>query len=82
MGNKGRGGDLGGDWGDGPPKFEVGTAHALVPPIFRKVVLSDARERMNRAKNGLIMEFFSEIVVFLVVKGSYMTFYHSKQCKI
>src|SRR6218665_2852364 len=27
----GRGGDLGG-WGDGPPKFEVGTAHAFVPP--------------------------------------------------
>jgi len=27
------GGDLGGDWGDDPPKFEVGgTAHASVPP--------------------------------------------------
>src|SRR6218665_2871830 len=37
-------------WGTGgtvPPKFEVGgTAHALVPPIFREVVLSDVCERM------------------------------------
>jgi len=24
------------------PKFEVGTAHASVPPIFREVVLLDA----------------------------------------
>ena len=52
-------------------------AHALVPPIFREVVLSDARESTNR--DGLIKEFFSEIVVFLVEKGSNMTFYHSKQ---
>jgi len=69
-----RGGDLGG-LGDGPlpKKFKVGTAHALVPPIFR-VVLSDARESTNRVKNGLIKEFFTEILVFLVKKGPYMTF--------
>jgi len=47
-----RGGDLEGDWGDGPQKFEVeGTAHALVPPIFWEVVLWDGRERSNRVKN-------------------------------
>jgi len=28
------GGDLGGTGGDGPPKFEVGTALAPVHPIF------------------------------------------------
>jgi len=66
-----------------PPKFEVGDGPCIgPPPIFREVVLSDARERMIRAKNGLIKEFFSEIVVFLVEKGSHMTFYHSKQQKI
>jgi len=41
------------------------------PPIFRQVMLSDARERMNRVKDGLIKEFFYEIVFFLVKKGSY-----------
>src|SRR6218665_3524861 len=40
------GGDLGG-LGDGPPKLEVGTAHAFVAPIFREVVLLDACESMN-----------------------------------
>jgi len=34
------GGDIGGDWGDGPQKFYCGrTAHASVPPIFLEVVL-------------------------------------------
>ena len=57
----------GGTGGDGAPQnLRWGTAHALVPPIFREVVLSDVCERMNRVKNGLIKEFFSEIVVFLV----------------
>src|SRR6218665_1965630 len=54
-----------GDWGDVPPKnLRWGTAHALVPPIFREVVLSDARESTKRVKKG----------VFLVRKGSNMTF--------
>src|SRR6218665_90779 len=36
-----RGGDLGEDWGTVPLKnLRWGTAHALVPPIFREVVLS------------------------------------------
>ena len=34
-------------------------------------MLSDAREITNRVKNGVIKEFFSEIVVVLVRKGSY-----------
>ena len=44
-----RGGDLG---GDGPPKFEVGgrPMHWPPPQIFREVVLSDARQSMNRVK--------------------------------
>jgi len=38
-----------GGLGGRSPKTNLrwGTAHALVPPIFREVVLSDARERMN-----------------------------------
>ena len=58
------------------PKFEVGgTAHPSVPPIFREIVLSNARESTNRVKEGVIKEFFSEIglVVVLVSKGSYTT---------
>src|SRR6218665_522849 len=39
-----------GTGGRSPQKCEVGTAHALVPPIFREVVLSDSRESMNRVK--------------------------------
>jgi len=66
-----RGGDLGGLWGRSPKKFEVGGRPMhWFPPIFREVVLSDAREITNRVKNGLIQEFFSEIVVFLVKEGS------------
>jgi len=45
-----------------------GTAHTSVPPIFREVVLSDARESTN----------FYEIVVVLVRKGSY-DIEHSKR---
>jgi len=37
---------------------------------------------MNRVKNGLTNEFFSEIVVFLVNKGSYTTFNTVKKRKI
>ena len=46
-----RGGDLG---GRSPQNWRWGTAHALVPPIFREVVLSDAHERMNRVKMVLL----------------------------
>ena len=35
--------------------------------------MSDARESTNRVKKGVIKEFFSEIVVVLVRKGSYTT---------
>jgi len=34
-------------------------------------VLSDARESTNRVNKGVIKEFFSEIVVVLMRKGSY-----------
>src|SRR6218665_606162 len=59
-----RGGDLGGLGGRSPQNLRWGTAHALVPLIFREVLLSDARESMNRVKKG----------VFLARKGSNMTF--------
>ena len=36
-------------------------------------MLSDARESTNRVKKGVIKEFFSEIVIVLVKKGSYTT---------
>src|SRR6218665_816196 len=63
-----RGGDLGGR--PPPQKFEVGDGPCIGPPqIFREVVLSDVCEKMNRVKNCLIKEFFSEIVVFLCRKG-------------
>ena len=72
-----------GEWGDGPPQnLRWGTAHALVPSIFREVVLSDARESTNRVKKGLTKEFFSEIVGFFVKKGSYTTFNTVKKRKI
>ena len=42
--DKAMGGDLGVTGEDGPPKnVRWGTAYASVPPIFREVVLSDAR---------------------------------------
>ena len=63
-----------GTGGTVPPKFEVGDGPCIGPPIFREVVLSDARESKNRVKKGLIKEFFSEIMVFLVKKGPYTTF--------
>ena len=37
-------------------------------------MLSDVRESTNRVRKRCIKEFFSEIVVFLVRKGSYTTF--------
>ena len=45
-------------------------------------MLSDARESTNRVKTGVIEEFFSEIVLFLVKKGSYTTFNAVKIWKI
>src|SRR6218665_3235994 len=53
---------MGGDTeglGDGPPKFEVGTAHASVPPIFGEVVLLEAPD-IRKEKNVI----FCEIDVF------------------
>jgi len=46
-----RGGDLGGTGGTFPPKCEVGDGPCIGPPIFREVVLSDARESTWDYKN-------------------------------
>jgi len=70
------GGDLWEDWGDGPPKFEVGrTAYVSIPPIFGEVVLLDACERTNWVKKGVTKE------VFVIKKEPYMyiwDFRHNK----
>src|SRR6218665_2369701 len=52
------------------------------PSIFCEVVLSDARESKKRVKKGVVKKFFSEIVFFLVRKGSYTTFNRVKIRKI
>jgi len=60
------GGDLGLDWGDGPPKnLRCGDGPCIRPPIFREVTLSHACESKNRVKKvSCTKEFFSEIVSF------------------
>ena len=64
-----------GKLGDGPPKFEVGDSPCIRPPnILRSSVVGCARKYTKRVKRGVIKEFFSEIVVVLVRKGSYTTF--------
>jgi len=53
-----------GDWGDGPPKFEVGDGPCIRPPnILRSSVVGCAR-KYEKSKKG----------VFLVRKGSCTTF--------
>src|SRR6218665_832082 len=68
-----RGGDLRGTGGRFPSKFAVGGRPMhWSSPIFIDLMLSDARESMNRVKKG----------VFLVRKGSNMTFNIAKIGKI
>jgi len=79
----GMGGDLGETGGTVPQKiFEVG-GRPMHPssPIFCEVVLSDVRESTNRVKSAM-KELFSEIGVFRVKKGSYMTFHTVRIWKI
>src|SRR6218665_594661 len=74
----------GGTEGDGPPKFEVGYGPCIRPPpnILRSSVVGCARKYEQSFKKGVIKEFFSEIVVFLLRKGSYTTFNIAKIRKI
>src|SRR6218665_3129101 len=51
------------------------------PHILRSSVVGCAR-KYEQSKKGVINEFFSEIVVFLVKKGSYTTFNTVKIRKI
>ena len=68
-----RGGDLGG-LGDGPPKICGGGGPCIRPPnILRSSVVGCVR-KYEQSKKSVIKEFFSEIVVVLVRKGSYTTF--------
>ena len=70
-----RGGDLAGTGGTVPKKiWGEGTAHASVPlNILRSSVVGCAR-KYEQSEKGVIKEFFSEIVVVLVRKGSFKTF--------
>src|SRR6218665_396808 len=69
-----RGGDLGGLGGRFPPKIlGAGDGPCIRPPnILRSSVVGCARKN-EQSKNGVIKEFFSEIVVVHVRKGSYTT---------
>ena len=57
--------------GGRPPKFEMGDGPCIRPPnILRSSVVGCAQKYEQSKKKGIIKEFFSEIVVFLVKKGS------------
>ena len=74
-----RGGDPEGTGGTPPKKFEVGDGPCIgTPNILRSSVVGWARKLEQSKKIGVVKEFFSEIVLFLVKKGSYMTFYTIK----
>ena len=67
-----RGGDLRGLGAVPPKNVRWGTAHASVlPNILRSSVVGRAPKYEQSKKKGVIKELFSEIVVFLVRKGSY-----------
>ena len=73
-----RGGDLGGTEGTVPPKIWGGNGPCIGPPnILRSSVVG--HERKHRVKKGVV---FSEIVLFVVKKGSYTTFYTVKLRRI
>ena len=52
------GGNLRRGGGRSPQKFEVGTAHASVPPIFGEVVSLEAWQSTNKLKNGVKEEIY------------------------
>src|SRR6218665_2408501 len=62
---------MGGDLEGTVPQSTLGLRPCTRPPIFREVVLSDARESTNRVKIGVIKELFSETGAFPVKKGAY-----------
>ena len=45
-----------GDWVTVPPKFELGTAHASVPPIFLEVVFVGCARKHEQREKGVINE--------------------------
>src|SRR6218665_3111607 len=59
------------------PNLRWGAAHASVPNNILSSVVGCAR-KYEQSKNGAIKKLFSEIGVFLVKKGSYMTFHTIK----
>ena len=75
-----RGEDLGGDGGRSLPKnLRWGDGPCIRSPnILRSSVVGLARKHEQSKKIGIVKEFFSGIVFFLVKKGSYTTFYTVK----
>ena len=65
-----RGGDLGGTV---PPKFEVGGRPCIGPPNILRISVVGWARKLEQSKKIGVKEFFSEIVLFLVKKGSYTT---------
>ena len=64
-----------GDWGDGPQKnLGWGDGPCIRPPNILISSVVGCAQKYEQRKKRVIKEFFSEIVVFLVEKGSYMTF--------
>src|SRR6218665_1915190 len=59
-----RGGDLGGLGGRSPPNLRWGDGPCIGPPIFREVVLLDARESTNRVKKVLSRNFGVKMEIF------------------
>ena len=68
-----------GNWGDGPPKCEVGDGPCNGSPnILRSSVVGWARKLEQSKKIGVVKKFSFEIGLFAVKKGSYTTFYTIK----
>ena len=65
---------MGGDLGDGPPKFEVGTAHASVPSnILRSVVIGcEAKYKLTKKCQGRI--FCSEVKALVKKRVIYVIY--------
>jgi len=66
-----RSGDLGGTV---PPKLEVGGRPMHWSPQFLRISVVGWARKLEQSKKIGVKEFFSEIVLFLVKKGSYTTF--------
>src|SRR6218665_2606059 len=63
------GGDLEGDWGDGPPKCQVGEGSCIHPNILRSTVIIGCVAKYELTKKVSWGNFCSEIEVYRQEKG-------------